>query len=71
MPDVVTREAYSHEVPGSGLRLGSRQAPNSMFYAYAYPTPDGFSEADVQPEEVQKDAAWCEWTLAALELTDN
>jgi hypothetical protein len=54
LPDVVAREAYSHEVSSCGFWLGNRDAPDPIFYAYAYPTPDGFSDAAVQP----KDAFW-------------
>ncbi len=51
LPDVVAREAYSHEVSSCGLWFGNREAPDPIFYAYAYPIPDGFSEATVQPKE--------------------
>ena len=48
-PDDVAREAYSHEVTSVGFWPGSRDAPTPIFYAYAYPTPDGFSESIVAP----------------------
>lgn len=51
LPDEVTREAYSHEVSSCGFWLGNREAPDPIFYAYAYPTPEGFSEATVQPDK--------------------
>ena len=50
-PDDVAAEAYSHEVTSAGFWPGNRQAPDPIFYAYAYPTPDGFSSADVEPGE--------------------
>ena len=50
LPDEVTREAYSHEVSSCGFWPGNAESPNPIFYAYAYPTPDGFSESTVQPE---------------------
>jgi predicted GNAT family acetyltransferase len=50
LPDDVTREAYSHEVTSCGFWPGNRDAPEPVFYAYAYPTPDGFPEAAVAPE---------------------
>jgi hypothetical protein len=53
-PDEVAREAYSHEVTSCGLWFGNREAPMPVFYAYAYPTPDGFSDATVAPP----DAVW-------------
>jgi len=50
LPDEITREAYSHEVSSCGFWPGNREAPDPIFYAYAYPTPEGFSEASVSPE---------------------
>jgi hypothetical protein len=55
-PDDVAREAYSHEVTSAGFWPGNRAAPTPIFYAYAYPTPAGFSEATVEPAE----AFWIE-----------
>jgi hypothetical protein len=49
-PDDVAREAYSREVTSVGFWPGNREAPDPIFYAYAYPTPDGFSDASVGPE---------------------
>ena len=51
LPDEITREAYSHEVSSCGFWPGNDDAPNAIFYSYAYPTPDGFSNATVQPDE--------------------
>ena len=50
-PDDVAQEAYSHEVTSVGFWPGNRDTPDPIFYAYAYPTPEGFSEAAVQPAE--------------------
>ncbi len=50
-PDDVAREAYSHEVTSAGFWPGNRDSPDPIFYSYAYPTPDGFSAAEVQPAE--------------------
>jgi hypothetical protein len=49
LPDWVTREAYSHEVSSCGFWPGSEQAPNPVFYSYAYPEPGGFPDATVRP----------------------
>ncbi len=53
-PNDVAREAYSHEVTSAGFWPGTRAAPMPIFYAYAYPTPEGFAEAAVSPS----DASW-------------
>jgi len=53
-PDAVAREAYSHEVTSCGFWPGNRASRTPIFYAYAYPTPDGFAQAKVEPAE----AAW-------------
>jgi hypothetical protein len=45
LPDVVTREAYSHEVSSCGFWPGGPLLPEPIFYAYAYPEPEGFSRA--------------------------
>ena len=50
LPDAITREAYSHEVTSCGFWPGNRDNPDPIFYAYAYPTLDGFSNADVRPD---------------------
>ena len=48
-PDDVAREAYSHEVTSVGFWPGNRDAPVPIFYAYAYPTPNRFASARVEP----------------------
>ncbi len=53
-PLAVAQEAYSHEVTSCGLWLGGDDAPQPLFYAYAYPSPEGFEAADVLPA----DAFW-------------
>ena len=50
LPDWVTREAYSHEVSSAGFWPGNEQMPEAIFYAYAYPEPQGFSSSVVGPE---------------------
>jgi hypothetical protein len=44
MADWVTREAYSHEVSSCGFWPGNGGYGQPAFYAYAYPTPDGFGD---------------------------
>ncbi|MBV9269827.1 MAG: hypothetical protein JO165_01950 [Candidatus Eremiobacteraeota bacterium] len=53
MPDSATREAYSHELQSVGFWPGGFGL-EAQFYAYAYPTPEGFEKATVRP----KTAAW-------------
>jgi hypothetical protein len=47
LADHVTRSAYSHEVFSAGWWPGSEAYPQPAFYAYVYPEPEGFGEADV------------------------
>ena len=47
--DWVMEEAYSHEVSSAGFWPGAGLG-EAAFYAYAYPSPDGFSEYPVRPE---------------------
>jgi hypothetical protein len=64
LPDAVTREAYSHEVSSAGFwpgGAGMRGGP--LFFSYAYPVPEGFAEARVEPEQARFDAALGEFVL--------
>jgi hypothetical protein len=47
--DVVTVEAYSHEVSSCGFWPGGPGADSPIFYAYAYPEPEGFRDYPVRP----------------------
>ena len=47
LPDMVTREAYSHEVSSAGFWPGNDAYPRAAFYAYAYPEPAGFRDRPV------------------------
>lgn len=49
LPEWVAREAYSHEVSSCGFWPGSEQVPQPVFYAYAYPEPEGFRTAAMSP----------------------
>ena len=51
LPDRVTREAYSHEVSSAGFWPGGGAVDYPAFYSYAYPAPEGFAEAQVEPGE--------------------
>ena len=47
LPDRITREAYSHEVSSAGFWPGGATEAEPIFYAYAYPEPDGYRTANV------------------------
>ena len=49
MADWVARDAYSHEVSSCGFWPGGPDIPQPVFYAYAYPEPEGFQAAPVRP----------------------
>jgi len=49
LPNVVTREAYSHEVSSAGFWPGNEGFPQAAFYSYAYPEPAGFRNRAVTP----------------------
>jgi hypothetical protein len=51
LPDAVAREAYSHEVSSAGFWPGGGPIDYPAFYSYAYPAPEGFATAQVQPAE--------------------
>ncbi len=49
LPDDVAQEAYCQEVSSAGFWPGTGLG-YPAFYSYAYPTPEGFKDATVQPE---------------------
>jgi hypothetical protein len=63
LPDTVTREAYSHEVSSAGFWPGGAMGGAPMFYSYAYPSPDGFAMAKVEPDAARWDSALGEFVL--------
>ena len=63
LPDAVTREAYSHEVSSAGFWPGSDAYPAAAFYAYAYPSPEGFAAASIEPAAAHWSAPLGEWLL--------
>lgn len=50
-PRYVMVEAYSHELSSCGFWPGGPPVNEPVFYAYAYPEPQGFKEFLVQPPE--------------------
>lgn len=63
LPDDVTREAYSHEVSSAGFWPGGGGIDHAAFYSYAYPAPEGFRSARVEPSEAAFDEALGEFVL--------
>lgn len=87
LPIAVAQEAYDREVASVGFWPGGGGVDYPAFYAYAYPTPDGFKVAAVQPtsafwhdtlsefvlpyEAIQSDANPDEALMAFLTSTYN
>jgi hypothetical protein len=63
LPDVVTREAYSHEVSSAGFWPGNDAFPNAAFFSYIYPSRAGFAQASVEPREALWSDSLGEWLL--------
>jgi uncharacterized protein DUF5996 len=61
-PTWVMEEAYSREEHSIGWWPTSA-APGPMFYAYAYPEPEGFESAPVRPSEASFDGRLGEFVL--------
>jgi hypothetical protein len=51
LADWIVREAYSHEVSSCGFWPGGGAVQEPAFYAYAYPEPNGFKQAAVEPQQ--------------------
>lgn len=63
LPDLVTQEAYSHEVSSAGFWPGGGGIDEPCFYSYAYPTPEGFAEQPVAPQDARFDQNLGEFVL--------
>jgi len=48
-PDVISREAYSHEVSSAGFWLGGGDFKGPAFYSYTAPEPAGFRTYPIRP----------------------
>jgi hypothetical protein len=59
-PDWVQELAYSHEVHSCGFWPGGEEG---LFYAYAYPQPEGFADWPIAPEAAYYDLAMGEFIL--------
>ncbi len=61
--DIITREAYSHEVSSAGFWPGGGDVKGAAFYSYAAPEPAGFSAAPVRPRPAFYNTALSEYLL--------
>jgi len=61
--DVITREAYSHEVISHGWWPGQGPFGKPAFYSYTAPAPDGLADATVQPQQAYYDKEMGEFLL--------
>ena len=48
--DIITREAYSHEVSSVGFWPGGGDVQGAAFYSYMAPEPQGFRDSPVRPQ---------------------
>jgi hypothetical protein len=63
LPNAVAQEAYSHEVSSAGFWPGNEANPQACFYSYAYPAPEAFADAKIEPEAAFWSTALREWML--------
>ena len=70
LSDRVTRDAYSHEVSSCGFWPGGAAAPYPLFYSYAYPEPDGFATAPIQPSGARYDVVLHEFVLPYVAVSE-
>ena len=68
MPDFITRESYSHELSSAGFWPGGEGLEAPVFYAYAYPTPEGFKGAPLRPAAARWEPAMGEFVLPYEEM---
>jgi hypothetical protein len=61
--DVITREAYSHEVSSVGFWPGGGDVKDAAFYSYMAPEPPGFKDAPVRPNAAHYDKQIGEFLL--------
>jgi Family of unknown function (DUF5996) len=61
--DVITREAYSHEVSSVGFWPGGGNVQGAAFYSYAAPAPQGFKDERGRPDAAFYDQQLGEFLL--------
>lgn len=57
-------EAYSHEVSSCGFWPGGGPVDEPVFYAYAYPEPEGFKDYAIEPAEAFYHSGMSEFLLS-------
>lgn len=71
LPDRIAREAYSHECSSCGWWPGGGPIADAAFYAYAYPEPDGYREAVIEPAGSYYHSDLREWILPYDQLRES
>jgi hypothetical protein len=73
LPDDVVREAYSHEVSSAGFWPGDDRLPEPAYFSYAYPEPEGFRDARIEPDGAYYHDRLQEWILPyeVVRLSDD
>ena len=61
--DVITREAYSHEVISCGFWPGDRRYKQAAFYSYTAPAPPGLDKEKIRPDAATWDSQMGEFLL--------
>jgi hypothetical protein len=61
--DLITREAYSHEVSSVGFWPGGGNVQGAAFYSYAAPEPQGFRDERARPGVAYYDRQLAEFLL--------
>ena len=61
--DVISREAYSHEVSSAGFWPGGGDVKGPAFYSYTAPEPQGFKTYSVRPARARYDTGISEFIL--------
>jgi hypothetical protein len=62
--DLVTREAYSHEVSSVGFWPGNAGVSDAAFYSYMAPEPQGYKQAAVKPQAASYNTQLGEFLLS-------
>jgi hypothetical protein len=63
VPDAVSRDAYDQEVSSAGFWPGGGNIKSPSYYSYAYPAPNGFAQARVQPGAASYDGELGEFLM--------